>query len=38
MGIWHYVRGLAHAAQGDLAAAAAERDSVAAVARRIPPE
>jgi tetratricopeptide (TPR) repeat protein len=35
---WHYVRGLAHAAKGDLTASAAERDSVAAIAGRIPPE
>jgi tetratricopeptide (TPR) repeat protein len=37
-GIWHYVRGLAHGAKGDFAAAAAERDSVSAIAARIPPE
>jgi tetratricopeptide (TPR) repeat protein len=37
-GIWHYVRGLAFAATGQLEAAAVERDSVAAVAARIAPE
>ena len=38
LGVWHYVRGLARAAKGDLGAAAAERDSVAALAAAIPPE
>jgi tetratricopeptide (TPR) repeat protein len=37
-GIWHYTRGLAHAAKGALDSAAVERDSVAAIAARIPPE
>ena len=38
LGVWHYVRGLALAAKGDLPAATVERDSVAAIAARIPPE
>jgi tetratricopeptide (TPR) repeat protein len=37
-GIWHYARGLADAAKGDLDSASVERDSVAAIAARIPPE
>ncbi len=37
-GVWHYVRGLAYAAKGQLDSAAVERDSVAALAARIPPE
>jgi hypothetical protein len=37
-GIWHYVRGLAFGAKGALDSAAVERDSVAAIAARIPPD
>ena len=37
-GLWHYARGLALAAKGDFDSAAAERDSVAAIAARIPRE
>jgi tetratricopeptide (TPR) repeat protein len=37
-GVWHYARGLAYAAKGALDSAAAERDSVAAIAAAIPPE
>jgi tetratricopeptide (TPR) repeat protein len=37
-GIWHFTRGLAHAAKGALDSAAVERDSVAAIAAQIPPE
>ncbi|MGH7509782.1 MAG: DUF6265 family protein [Gemmatimonadales bacterium] len=35
-GIWHYVRGLAYTGQNNLDAAAAERDSLVAIARAIP--
>ncbi|MBA3760150.1 MAG: hypothetical protein H0X07_06410 [Gemmatimonadales bacterium] len=35
-GVWHYVRGLAHTAQNKLAAAAAERDKLAAIANVTP--
>jgi tetratricopeptide (TPR) repeat protein len=38
LAVWHYGRGLAFAAQGALDSASAERDSLAAVAARIPPE
>jgi tetratricopeptide (TPR) repeat protein len=34
--VWHYARGLAHAAKGAYAAANAERDSVAAIAGALP--
>ena len=37
-GVWHYVRGLAFAAKGDLTAATVERDSVVAIASAIPAE
>jgi tetratricopeptide (TPR) repeat protein len=37
-GIWHYARGLAYAAKGRLDSAAAERDSLAAIAAAMPPE
>jgi tetratricopeptide (TPR) repeat protein len=37
-GIWHYTRGLAFAARGELDSAAVARDSVAAIAATIPPE
>jgi tetratricopeptide (TPR) repeat protein len=37
-GIWYYVRGLAFAAKGQLDSAAVARDSVAAIAAKIPPE
>jgi len=37
-GIWYYVRGLAFAATDQLDSAAVARDSVAAIAARIPPE
>jgi tetratricopeptide (TPR) repeat protein len=37
-GIWYYVRGLAFAAKDQLDSAAVARDSVAAIAARIPPE
>ena len=34
--VWHYMRGMARAAKGDFAAAAAERDSVAAITASFP--
>jgi len=34
--VWHYARGMAHAAKGDFAAASAERDSIAAIAAVLP--
>jgi tetratricopeptide (TPR) repeat protein len=37
-GMWHYARGLAFAARGNFDSAAVERDSVAAITARIPPE
>ena len=37
-GIWHYARGLAYAAKGSLDSATVERDSVAAIAGKLPPE
>jgi tetratricopeptide (TPR) repeat protein len=37
-GVWHYVRGLAFAAKGQLDSATVERDSVAALAASIAPE
>jgi tetratricopeptide (TPR) repeat protein len=37
-GIWYYARGLAFAAKGQLDSAAVARDSVAAIAEKIPPE
>jgi tetratricopeptide (TPR) repeat protein len=37
-GIWYYTRGLAFAAKGQLDSATAARDSVSAIAERIPPE
>jgi tetratricopeptide (TPR) repeat protein len=37
-GIWHYARGLAFAAKGKLDSAAVERDSLAAIAKAMPPE
>lgn len=37
-GIWHYVRGLAFTAKGQLDSAAVERGSLAAIAAKIPPE
>jgi tetratricopeptide (TPR) repeat protein len=38
IGMWHYARGLAFAATGDLAKAAAERDSVVLIAGALPPD
>jgi tetratricopeptide (TPR) repeat protein len=38
LGTWHYVRGLAQAAKGDLAPAEMERDSVRDIAASVPPE
>lgn len=37
-GMWHYARGLAHAAKGDLTKAEAARESVLAIARATPAE
>jgi tetratricopeptide (TPR) repeat protein len=37
-GMWHYARGLAHAAKGDLANAEAARESVDAIAKATPAE
>lgn len=37
-GVWHYGRGLAYAAKGALDSAAIERDSLAAIAKAMPPE
>jgi tetratricopeptide (TPR) repeat protein len=37
-GMWHYARGLAFAAQDMFDSAAVERDSVTAIAARVPPE
>jgi tetratricopeptide (TPR) repeat protein len=37
-GIWYYTRGLAFAAKGQLDSATAARDSVSAIAGKIPPE